>query len=46
MKLTSTGKLAKEYLKKYPKLPIMTIAKIMLAENELHFNTKQARRTL
>jgi hypothetical protein len=46
MKLTATGKLAKEYLKKYPKLPIQTLAKLMLAENELHFNSIDHARSL
>ncbi len=46
-KLTATGKLAKKYLKKYPSLPIMTIAKLMYSENEMAFtNVDHARSAL
>lgn len=37
-KLTATGKLAKKYLKKYPSLPILTLAKLMYSENDIAFN--------
>jgi len=43
--LTAAGKLAKKYLKKYPSLPIMTIAKLMYSENELVFTTVDHART-
>jgi predicted phosphodiesterase len=39
MNITATGKLAKKYLKKYPNLPILTIAKLMHSENDMHFNS-------
>lgn len=46
-KLTATGKLAKKYLKKYPSLPVMTIAKLMYSENEMAFTSiDHARSTL
>ncbi len=46
-KLTATGKLAKKYLKKYPSLPVMTIAKLMYSENEMAFtNIDHARSAL
>ena len=45
-KITATGKLAKQYLKKYPKLPILTIAKIMFSENDMHFNSVDLARSL
>jgi len=45
--LTATGKLAKKYLKKYPSLPILTLAKLMYSENEIAFtNVDHARTTL
>ena len=46
MKITSTGKLAKQYLKKYPNLPILTIAKLMYAENDMQFNSVDHARSL
>jgi len=44
--LSPTGKLAKQYLKKYPKLPILTIAKLMYSENDLHFNSVEHARSI
>jgi len=45
--LTATGKLAKKYLKKYPSLTILTLAKLMYSENEIAFtNVDHARTTL
>jgi len=45
-KITLSGKLAKQYLKKYPKLPILTLAKLMYAENDMHFNSIEHARSL
>ena len=45
-KISINGKLAKQYLKKYPKLPIMTIAKLMYSENDMHFNSVDHARSL
>jgi len=45
-KITINGKLAKQYLKKYPKLPILTLAKLMYAENDMHFNSIEHARSL
>ncbi|MFN9897660.1 MAG: hypothetical protein ACK55Z_02435, partial [bacterium] len=45
-KISATGKIAKQYLKKYPNLPILTIAKLMYAENDLHFNSVDHARSL
>ena len=45
-KPTSTGKVAIEYLKRYPKLPILTIAKKMYADNDMLFNSVDHARSL
>lgn len=48
MTLTPAGELAIQYLKKYPApFPILTLAKLMYSENNLHFkNVEHARRIL